>query len=230
MLAAAALAARLSRRPGAAFALVAWNPVLALHFAGGGHNDAWLAALMVGALALGASGRPSGEGAAWALGALVKWVPLALLPLRLLELRGRRGLLARLVAGAALAAALVAVLATWRYGSGWIEAVTPLVRNARAETEYAFPHRVTQLGAPRWLALGLALAGFAVAYALLARRAARGRARLGLAAGLLLLATPYLAPWYLAWLVPLAAAEDDAAARRLSLALSAYLLPQTIPL
>ena len=71
---------------------------------------------------------------------------------------------------------------------------------------------------------------FAGAYLLLARRALRGRARTGLAAGLLLLATPYLAPWYLIWTAPLAAAEDDGQAQVLALALGAYLLPQTIPL
>jgi len=37
--------------------------------------------------------------------------------------------------------------------------------------------------------------------------------------------------WYLAWAVPLAAVdEDDTAARVAALALTAYLLPQTIPL
>ncbi|MBD0329691.1 MAG: DUF2029 domain-containing protein, partial [Thermoleophilia bacterium] len=230
LLAAAALAARLAAQRAAAFALVAWNPVLALHFAGGGHNDAWLAALVLAALAFGAAGRPAGEGAAWAAAALVKWIPLALVPLRALELRGGRGRLARAALGAAGVAAAIALLAGWRYGAGWLEAIAPLARNARTETEYAVPHRLTQLGLARWLALGLALAAFAAAYAWLLREAAGGRARLGLAAGVLLLTTPYLAPWYLAWLVPLAAAREDAAARRLSFALSAYLLPQTIPL
>src|SRR5919108_129724 len=40
-----------------AAAFVGWNPVLALHFAGGGHNDAWMAALVLGAIALAASSR-----------------------------------------------------------------------------------------------------------------------------------------------------------------------------
>ena len=43
-------------------------------------------------------------------------------------------------------------------------------------------------------------------------RRRRGRARLGLAACLVLVTTPYLAVWYLAWAVPLAAAEEDAVA------------------
>jgi len=36
--------------------------------------------------------------------------------------------------------------------------------------------------------------------------------------------------WYLAWAVPLAAAEEDAVAMGVCLALCLYLLPQTIPL
>ncbi|MGB8350495.1 MAG: hypothetical protein WCE47_08700, partial [Gaiella sp.] len=65
----------------------------------------------------------------------------------------------------------------------------------------------------------------------LARDALAGRARLGAAACLVLATTPYLAVWYLAWAVPLAAPEDDDRLARLAaLGLTAYLLPQTIPL
>jgi hypothetical protein len=69
-----------------------------------------------------------------------------------------------------------------------------------------------------------------VGLAVLARSAARGRARLALAACLVLVTTPYLAVWYLAWAVPLAAAEEDAVATVVVLGLCAYLLPQTIPI
>lgn len=228
ILAAAGLAARLSPRPAFAAAFVGWNPVLAVHFAGGGHNDAWMIALVLGALALAASGRRQLAGAAWALAILVKWVPLVLLPLRALEARAQ----GRRVGHAGLAGALVAIaaLAWWRYGSGWLGAFGPLARNANQETSFALPHRLTQLGVPREAALAALGVAFAVAYVWLAREALRGRARLGLAAGLALLATPYLAPWYTAWAVPLAAAEDDRGAQLLALALTAYLLRQTVPL
>jgi hypothetical protein len=66
-------------------------------------------------------------------------------------------------------------------------------------------------------------------YALLVRSAARGRARLGLASGLVLLASPYVTSWYLIWAVPLAAAEEDVGAQLLSLGLCAYLLQQGVP-
>ena len=60
-LAAALLAGRLARRRAFAIALVGWNPVLAVHLAGGGHNDAWVGALILAALALSASRRGNGR-------------------------------------------------------------------------------------------------------------------------------------------------------------------------
>ena len=221
------LAARLSPRPAFACAFAGWNPLLAVHFAGGGHNDAWMAALVVGALALAASGRRFWAGAAWAAAVLVKWVPLVFLPLRALEAR-RTG---RPVdhRGFAVAALALLALATLRYGFGWLEAFGPLARNANQETSYALPHRLQDLGVPRQLALALFGAGLVLAFAYLVREALRGRARLGLAACALMLAAPWLVVWYVVWAVPLAAAEDDHTAQIVALALCAYLLPQTIP-
>ena len=69
-----------------------------------------------------------------------------------------------------------------------------------------------------------------LAYLWLLREAWRGRARLGLAAGLVLLATPWLVPWYAVWAVPLAAVEEDQPAAWLAVALSAYLLRDAVPL
>ena len=230
VLAAALLAARLSRRPAFACAFVGWNPLLAIHFGGGGHNDAWMAALVVGALAAAASGRRRLEGVAWALAAGVKWIPLVLVPLRALQVRATLGRGRGAVVAFAATAAVLAGAATVRYGTAWIEAAAPIARTATRETRFAVPQRLEQLGLPEWLAVGAPAGGFVLAYVLLARRALRGRARLGLAAALLLLATPYLAPWYVAWAAPLAAAEDDGDAQLLALGLSAYLLPQTVPI
>jgi hypothetical protein len=227
ILAAAALAARLSPRPAFAAAFVGWNPLLALHFAGGGHNDAWVAALVVGAVALAAARRPQLAGVCWALAVLVKWVPLLFLPLTALAERrsGRRlGW-----AGLAAAATAIVALALWRYGAAWIGAFGPLAADEGAGTRFAIPERLAQAGVPRALAVALLATAFAAAYLWLLREAWRGRARLGLAAGLLLVAVPYLTPWYLAWTAPVAAAEDDVPAQWLALALTAYLLPQTVP-
>ena len=222
------LASRLSARPPFAAAFVGWNPLLALHFAGGGHNDAWMAALVLAALGLAATGRRQLSSAAWALAVLVKWIPLAFLPLRVLEARaaGRR----IPYAGFVMTALVVTALATWRYGLAWLGAFGPLARNANKETRFALPHRLGDLGVPSSLAIALFAAAFVLAYLWLVREAWRGRARLGLAAALLLLAVPYLAAWYVVWTIPLAAAEDDRTAQWLGLGLTAYLLRQAVPL
>jgi Glycosyltransferase family 87 len=228
MLVATGLAAFLARRRELAAAFVGWNPLLAIHFGGGGHNDAWMAALTLGALGFAAAQRRRLAGVAWALAILVKWVAVVFLPLRALEARATGRRVGH--AGFAVAALVVAGLATWRYGLEWLGAFGPLARNANEETRFAIPHRLEQLGLPHWLAVGSLAVAFCLAYVWLLREAWRGRARLGLAAGLLLLAVPYLAPWYAAWTVPLAAAEEDSTARWLALGLTAYLLPQTVPL
>jgi len=228
VLACVLLAARLARDRPAAAALVGWNPLFAVHFAGGGHNDALLAALSLGALALAAGGRRGLAGAAWAAAILLKWIPVVFLALRALEARatGRR------VdhRGFATGGVVLLGLATWRYGFDWLRAFGPLSRNAEGQTSYALPHRVEQLGVPHAVALGLAAVALAAGLAWLAREAIRGRAWLGLSACLLLATTPWLAPWYTIWALPLAAAEDDRRAQLLSLGFCAYLLPQTIPL
>src|SRR5262249_23172199 len=89
-LAAAALAARLTRRRALAAALVGWNRVLAVHLGGGGHNDGWIGALILAALALAAARCWNRAGALWALAVAVKWVPLAFLVLWSLAARARR--------------------------------------------------------------------------------------------------------------------------------------------
>ncbi|TML43522.1 MAG: DUF2029 domain-containing protein [Actinobacteria bacterium] len=223
-----ALTAFLARRRAYAAALVGWNPLLALHFAGGGHNDAWMAVLVMSALALGASGRRQWAGAAWVAAIFIKWIAIVFLPLRALEARARGRRVGHL--GFALAALLLVAAASAQFGWHWLEAFGPLARNANRETQFALPHRLKELGVPQDVALGLAAGAFALGYLWLARLAWRGRARLGLAAGFLLCASPYLVPWYAVWALPVAASEDDPTAQWLAVAISAYLLRQRVPI
>jgi len=228
VLGAAALAAFLSPARAFAAALVGWNPLVAVHFAGGGHNDAWMALAVVGALALAATRRPQLAGVSWVASIAIKWVPLVLLPLRALEARATGRRVGHL--GFAVAAVVIAAVAVARYGFHWFGAFGPLARNANHESKFSIPHRIEQLGLPHPAGIVIAAAGFAVAYVWLLRSASRGRARLGLATGLLLLATPWLIAWYVIWALPLAAAEEDRTAQWLAVGLSAYLLRQTVPL
>jgi hypothetical protein len=222
------LAAFLGREKAFAAAFVGWNPLLAVHFAGGGHNDAWMMALVLGALALGAAGRRQWAGVAWVGAIAIKWVAIVFLPLRALEARTQGRRVGHL--GFAVAAALVVVISTWRYGTGWLEAFGPLAKNLREGADYSLPSRLATLGVPHDAAVALFAVLFGFAYLWLLRQAWRGRARLALCADLLLLATPWLIAWYAVWAVPLAAVEEDRAARILALGICAYLLPNAVPL
>jgi hypothetical protein len=228
VLALTALAAGLAREQAFAAAFVGWNPLLAVHFGGGGHNDAWMMACVLGALALGAAGRRQWAGAAWVGAIAIKWVALVFLPLRALEARAKGRRVGHL--GFAAAAAAVAALAFWRYGTAWLGAFGPVARNLREGAHFSIPSRVSSLGVPHDVAVALFAVLFALAYAWLLWQAWGGRARLGLCAGLLLVATPWLIAWYAVWAVPLAAAEDDRTARLLALGLCAYLLRNAVPL
>ena len=228
MLACVLLAARLATDRPYAAALVGWNPLFAIHFAGGGHNDALMIALVLGALALAAARLRSLAALAWVAAVFVKWIPLLFFALRAVEARatGRR------VSHRGFA--VVAVVLVSSRDVALRLRLVPRLRPAGAERRGPDQLRALTSGRAarrspwsRSRAVGIALAGGLV---WLVREAARGRARLGLSACLLLATTPWLAPWYTIWALPLAAAEDDRRAQLISLGFCAYLLPQTIPL
>jgi len=220
MLAVTALAAVVAPVPGFAAAFVGWNPLLAVDFAGGGHNDVWMMAFVLGALAL-ATRRPRFAGASFAVAGGLKWVALGILPLWLLSSERRRAL--RVAFGFAAAAVVVGGIAFYFFGTAWI---TALGIFAHRTSDWAVPSRLHQLGLPRWLALVplIALAP------LLVRSARAGKPRMALASMLLLVATPWLLPWYAAWAVPLAAVEEDRLVWVLALVFCAYILPDGVPL
>jgi hypothetical protein len=223
----AVLAATVLASGGSVFAaaFVGWNPLLALHFAGGGHNDALMAVFLVAALSL------SGiwEGTAWVAAAAVKPIAAVFLPLRAVEALRRREL-GRLVAGLALAAALVALVASLRYGSAWLGLLSPLTNQLRQTSSLGLPYWLNRAGAPERAARAALVVLFALFYLWLLRESWRGaRPRYALCAVVLLLATSWLQPWYAVWAVPLAAIESDRVARFGALALTGYFLWDTIP-
>lgn len=222
------LSAAASARPSFAAAFVGWNPLLALHFGGGGHNDALMMVPVMAALVLGRRGRYRLAGAAWALAIGVKWV--AAVPLPMLALAARKRVRRRLVEGFAAAAALLAALATVHYGPAWLNAFASGAGDAEWTSSLSLTYKLEQLGVPRRAAIGLLGLAFVAVYVRLALEASRGRPRLALPLGLLLLSTPWLVPWYALWIVPIAAVEDDRAARILAVALTAYLLRDAVPL
>ena len=126
-------------RPAFARAFVGWNPLLAIHFAGGGHNDALMMALVLGALALAAAGRRGLAGAAWV-------APCSSSGCRSSSSACGRSRRARPAGASAIWASRAPRSAwprsrRWRYGLDWLRAFGPLARNAEGQTSYALPHR-----------------------------------------------------------------------------------------
>jgi alpha-1,6-mannosyltransferase len=214
-LAAAALAALIARRKAFAFAFLGWNPLVALSFAGGGHNDAWMVVLLLSALALVARRRDVAGGAVWLLAAAVKAPALALFLLQ----RSRRGFWL----GAAAAAVVVAAASTAIFGGAWLTAGAPL---SGREASFGLPARLESLGLPGLAAHGLALAVLVVGAVYLARR----RPSLSIGASLLVFTSPWVLPWYATWPVALAAVEEDVAAQVVAVGLALYLLPDRVTL
>ncbi|HET7043436.1 MAG TPA: hypothetical protein VFI37_01195 [Gaiellaceae bacterium] len=220
-------AVALARNRAGAAVFLGWNPLLALHFSGGGHNDAWMMAFtLLGIQALRRGSRASGL--AWAAAVAVKWLPLIFLP-QIAAARRLRLPWRDLAVGFAVAA-LVSTLA---FRLGWLEAVLPIKSQLGRASSTSIPDWVARTaGVPvRPVTLGFT-AAFAAAYCLLLRHAWRtGRARLALTAGLLLLSVSWLTPWYATWPLALAAVEeDDGLGRGLALALTAYLLRDAVQL
>jgi len=216
VLAAVLVVARRTRNA-AAVALLGWSPLIALHFAGGGHSDAWMMAVLVLGLALPAT---AAGGAAWPVSSAFKAVPAILLPLELAarRLRGPRRWWLGLV-GVGIA---VIALATAVFGPHWI---TATVAGAHQTSPLGGVHWLTQAGLRHRYAVVTGALAFAVVYLVLLRSAWRtGRARLSLAATALCLTSSLLRPWYALWPLALAAVEDDELAGLAAIGLSAYLL------
>jgi hypothetical protein len=221
---AAAAAAPAGRRALAA-AFVGWNPLLALHFAGGGHNDAWMLAFVLLGIAFAQRGRRDLGGAMWAVAIAIKWLPLVLLPLELLRTRGRFGW-----RGFGLATLAIAAVSTAMWGLHWVSAFSPLSSQLKRASSTSLPYHLGELGFSTWRWTQLLTVLFALTYLWLARQAWRGRRRGALTMGLFCLSLSWLPPWYATWALAPAAIEEDTAGRVLALGLSAWLLRDAIPL
>ena len=220
VVAAALLAASLASRKAFAVAFIGWNPLLALDFGGGGHNDAWMIVALLVALALIARRRDVAAGSAWVLAGAIKLPALLLMPLGLFGARRR------VVAGSVAATLTLALVTTMSFGTAWLSVFASL---ATREAAFSIPSRLAQLGLGETVAFSLARVVLVAGALWLAVEALRGRARLALAASLLLVTSPWILPRYAVWPVALAATEDDVLAQVVAIALAAYLLPDRVP-
>jgi hypothetical protein len=204
--------------PAKSAALVGLNPLIVVYGVGGAHNDLLMLAPLVAGLVLLLQRRSRAGGASIVVAAAVKVTAGLLLPFALADAHGplarsrRRGILL----GAGVAAALLAAFSALLFGTGPLHLPGTISKVQSEGNWQSIPGFIgTRLG------LGtvghpveIILTGvFAVTLCWLLRRVWRGEldwiAGAGWAAFALLVTAASLLPWYVAWLMPLAALGRD---------------------
>jgi alpha-1,6-mannosyltransferase len=221
-----------------AAAFVGLNPVLLALGVGGAHNDTLAMLAIAGALALSAhAARPRAQAGTIALaaGVGVKLSAGLALPFLVLSRRGARArtaLAASSLAGLA-AVALVGLIGFGTHALGFLGAIGEQQQLVSAHSIPAETARLVGLsGTPGWWRDVFA-AAFAVVSACALWRTARGadwRAAAGWTTLALLCTTAWLLPWYVLWVLPLAAVCGQRRLRAAALVFCAYAMLIHLPL
>jgi hypothetical protein len=223
------LVARAAPLPALGVVLVGWNPLLALHAAGGGHNDF----LMMGLATLGyvwvRHGRPAVGGAAWAIAVGIKWSAGLLLPLLILQQRLWRS--RSFLAGLASGVVALTTVATALYGTAWLTALSRLSEQGRrTDGSLGLAPLLGGVGLPHRVILVVLALVLVVGYASCLLQALAGHSRLARGGELLTLTQSWVNPWYAALFMPFAALERDRLAQAVALALTGYFLLDVMPI
>ncbi len=201
-----------------AAALVGLNPIIVLFGVGGGHNDLLMLALVVAGLYVLLQRREMPSGALMIAATAVKLTAGLILPFALAARRGeeRKAIDRRILLGAGGTAVLVLVLAYSFFGTGPL-AILGTLQGIQAQ---GGAHSIVGFIASRvGLSAITSAADTAMTFvfigivAWLLRRVWKGEldwiSGAGWATVALLLTTGFLVPWYVAWLIPLAALSHD---------------------
>ncbi len=205
--------------PVKAAALVGLNPLLVIYGVGGGHNDLLMLLAMVGGVYAILASRERVGGGLSMLAIGVKLTAGLVLPFALAAggadpraKAGRR----RLALGAGIGLAALAALSLGVFGAGSIDVLGTVIKSQSAGDSPSIPGVIsTRLGMPTVGHIaGFVLAGaFALTLCWLLRRVWRGQIDWidGAAWAMLamLVASSSILPWYVAWLLPLAALGRD---------------------
>lgn len=203
--------------PVRAAVLVGLNPVIVLYGVGGGHNDLMMLAILAAALYVLIQERERRGGALIVTATAVKLTAGLLLPFALAgRSRGEGRARARLAVGAALGGIAVAALAFAFFGTAPLQ-LPSILEGIQSE---GGPHSIVGFvlaavgvePVPRALTVGMTLLFIAIV-AWLLRKVWLGEmdwiVGAGWATAALLVSTSFLVPWYVAWLLPLAALSSD---------------------
>ena len=233
-------ARRLGRDPLPPAVFVGLNPLLLVHDVAGAHNETLVVLLTTAGLAAWLAGSPRAA-AGWGTAAAgLKASAGLVVPFLIAGARERwRGpLLTAVAAGLG-----IVVLALVGFGTNALDALGVLSSNQDRTSSWSFPYKTAELlGAVlpgdrldyRGVTRALYGAAFGALLLWLLLRTWRGRIEPVAAAGwatlAILVASAWLVPWYILWLLPLAALAADRRLIWATVALCAWMLPIAIPL
>jgi alpha-1,6-mannosyltransferase len=220
-------ARQLGRDPRFAVVLVALNPIYLVYAVGGFHNDFFMLVPMLGAVSLLLRGRDRSAGAVLMLAVAIKFTAGLLLPFLLLAAvtRPRR---VRVIVGAVLAAVPLITLSVVLFGFS----IPNLAQQSSLLTDFSIPNIVGIVigaggGTPFLLKLAIAGVIAVVIHQLTRRRdwlAGAGWSTVALIASL-----SWLMPWYVIWVLPLAALGSSVRLRRVAVAGTVFLILTFMP-
>jgi hypothetical protein len=215
-------AERLGRDPRFALVFVALNPIYVIYAIGGFHNDLIMLVPSMGAIVLLLGRRYRAAGAVLMLAVAIKFSAILLLPFLLVAVRAPKAR-KQVVIGSVLGALPLAALSVALFGFS----IPNLQDQSTLLTDVSIPNIFGLLiglggGAPALLRAGSV--ALVVTIALLLRRRHDWLAQAGWGTLALIASLAWLVPWYVVWLLPLAALGTSLRLRRAALVLTVYLV------
>lgn len=233
VLAVAFLTARIARLRGVpaapAAAFVALNPLVLVHVVGGAHNDGVMVALALVGITAALTARPLAAGSALIAAAALKAAGILYAPFAVAGSTERRRLLAAMV----VAAASIVAVTLLAFGGSAAEALGVAGENQGTVSRWSVPGTLARISGvdvdPIRVVLATLYAAAVVALLVSVARGADWVRAAGWAALGLLVATAWMVPWYLIWLLPPAAVSRDRALIAGAAALTAFQAINAVP-
>ena len=225
------IAERLQRDPLVPALAVGLNPLVLVHVVGGAHNEALTLLVTMTGVLLWVGGRGVAGTATAAAAAGIKASAVIAVPFLALADRAQA---ARRVIAAVATAVAVAAIGLIAFGTHALDALSLINSNQDRTSRFSIPHKVAQVVGGTDVVRGL-FAAAAVGVALwLLWRTWRGLTEpldaIGWTTFAVLIASAWLVPWYILWLLPFAALSRDRRLQLATLALTAWMLAIAVPL